>query len=452
MNKNRLLFAGGFFLFLLFLVFRIGFLSFEESRQTLAHYAGQTVTIVGAVANDPERRDASLHVHIAVSTIDEKEANGKLLAQLPRDTEVFYGDRVTVRGKIFLPEVFETDTGRTFDYGSYLRVRGISALMHSATLEKAEPGGMTVQKLLYSLKHVFERSLERLMGEPSGSLMEGILLGERRALPPDLTQIFITTGLIHIVVLSGYNMGVVAEWTLRFFTLFLPRAAALWSGGVAIILFALMTGGGATTVRACVMGLIAILARFLHRPAVALRALGVAVALMVLWNPLVLLYDSSFILSVVATFGLITFSPAIEKKLSSITSRWGLRSIAASTIAVQLYILPALLYFTGVFSFVSLPANLLTLPLIPFAMATGFFAGILGLLHPLLGLVPALLSDILLRFVILIASTLAAFPLSATIIAEFPLWIALGIYLPLTAFSILLYRKSVAHKPSSCSF
>lgn len=444
MNKNHLAFALGFFLFLLLLVFRIGSLSFEESRQTLAHYAGQTVTIVGAVANDPERRDTSLHVYVEVETINTTSVQGKLLAMLPREAEIFYGDHVTIRGKISLPEAFETNTGRTFDYPSYLRVRGISALMHSAALEKAEPGEVTIQGLLYALKHIFERSLERLMGEPSGSLMEGILLGERRALPPDLTQIFIATGLIHIVVLSGYNMGVVAEWTLRFFTLFLPRAAALWSGGTAIVLFALMTGGGATTVRACVMGLIAILARFLHRPAIALRSLGVAVALMVLWNPLVILYDSSFILSIAATFGLIMFSPTIEKKILFITPRFGLRSIAASTISVQLYLLPALLYFSGVFSFVSLPANLLTLPLVPFAMAAGFFAGVLGLLHPLLGLAPALLGEGVLRFVTFVANTLAALPLSSTTVGEFPLWIALGIYLPLTAFAILLYRKNAS--------
>lgn len=444
MKKSYLVFAAGFCGLLLIFTLRIGLLQFEVSQETLVYYAGQTAVAEGVIANDPERRDASLHVYIAVSTIGEEEANGKLLAMLSREAEVSYGDRVTVRGRISLPEPFETDAGRTFDYPNYLRVRGISALMRSADLEIRELGEATFRSFLYELKHAFERSLERLMGEPSGSLMEGILLGERRSLPKDLTQIFITTGLIHIVVLSGYNMGVVAEWTLRFFNLFLPRAVALWSGGAAIVLFALMTGGGATTVRALLMGLIAILARFLHRPAVALRALGVAVVGMALWNPLVVLFDSSFILSVVATFGLITLSPSVEKKLLLITTRWGLRSIAASTIAVQLYLLPTLLYFTGVFSLVSLPANLLTLPLIPFAMATGFFAGVLGLLHPLLGLVPALLGDIVLRSIIFVANMLAAFPLSATIVAEFPLWIAIGIYLPLTALAISLYRKNVA--------
>jgi predicted membrane metal-binding protein len=45
----------------------------------------------------------------------------------------------------------------------------------------------------------------------------------------------------------------------------------VWSG-VLMILFALMTGAGATTVRACIMGLIGILAQYMGRPAIAMRS------------------------------------------------------------------------------------------------------------------------------------------------------------------------------------
>jgi len=95
----------------------------------------------------------------------------------------------------------------------------------------------------------------------------------------------------------------------------LPRSLVYVLGFVAIVLFALMTGGGAATVRAVIMGAIAIVARYLRRPQAALRALVVAAVAMALWNPLAPFYDNGFILSVLATFGLITLSPYIERKL-----------------------------------------------------------------------------------------------------------------------------------------
>ena len=103
-------------------------------------------------------------------------------------------------------------------------------------------------------------------------------MGENRVCHK-LTQAFVTAGLIHVVVLSGYNIGVVAEWTLRFFGLFLPRRFALGGAAVVITLFALMAGGG---IAPCAMLMtIAILARYLNRPTLALRSLAVAVVLMV---------------------------------------------------------------------------------------------------------------------------------------------------------------------------
>ena len=392
--------------------------------------------------NDPERRDTSLHVHMEVSAIDGEEAHGKLLAQLPRDTQISYGDTVTIRGRIEAPQAFETDTGRLFDYPAYLRARHISAVTRYAELGEREAAGPSLSGALFSLKHLFTKSLERIFPEPSGSLLEGLLLGERRGLPKELTDAFVASGLIHVVVLSGYNISIVSEGVLRTLSYF-PRVIGVGAGGVVMLLFVVMVGAGATAVRALVMGLIAVLARYFGRSALALRSLGVAGAAMVLWNPSTLLFDPSFILSVLATFGLITLSPTVEAKLPRFFAKVPqIRSIAASTIAVQIFVLPALLYMTGVLSLFALPANILALPTVPFAMGFGFAAGMLGLIHPLLALPATLVADLLLRFMMLVATTLHALPFSAAVLAAFPLWIAIAIYIPLTAWALYLYNRN----------
>ncbi|MDZ4226041.1 MAG: ComEC/Rec2 family competence protein [Patescibacteria group bacterium] len=418
------------------------FLQYEAARD-LAPYIGKERVVEGKVINDPERRETSLHVYVNVSAIDGQAARGRMLVTLPREAKLSFGDWVKVAGEIELPEAFETDTGRLFDYPGYLRVRGASALMRYATLEDHVQDGWSLRGTLFALKHTFENSLRRLLPEPDVSLMEGILLGERRGVPEDLNMALIVVGLIHIVVLSGYNISVVAEQALRLFGLFLSRRVALVVGAVAIVLFAITVGAGATVVRATVMGLIAILARVLGRPAVAMRALAVAALAMALWNPLVVLYDPSFILSVLATFGLITLSPSVEQKLPFVTTRFGLRSIVASTIAVQIYILPALLYMTGILSFFALVANALVLPLVPTVMLMGFAAGVVGLIHTALALPLAVVTHLLLVWILWVVTTIAHLPLSSTTVAAFPAWVAALIYVPLTIFAVWQYQKSL---------
>lgn len=415
-----------------------------QATRSLAPYVG-TAVVEGRVVSDPERRDKNLRVTVRAEHINgkrlEKGREGKLLAILQRDERVSYGDRVILSGEITPPETFETNTGRVFDYPQYLQVRGVSALMYYARVEQVSQERFSIIREMFEMKHAFERALEKVFVEPQGALAEGILLGEKRGMSEELNHAFIVSGLVHVVVLSGYNISIVAEWVMRAFV-FLPKTLGLSLGGVAIVLFAALTGGSATAVRACIMALIAILGRYLERPNDALRALLAAVVVMVLWNPLSTLYDPSFILSVLATFGLITISPAVENKLPFLSEKFGLRSIAASTIAVQIFVLPALLYFTGVLSFVSLPANIVALPVVSLAMLLSFVSGLLALVHPLLAFVPGVAADLLLRWMILVAEVATAIPFLSTIIAAYPAWVAAICYIPLTAFAILLFLRN----------
>lgn len=415
---------------------------YGETKDALRQYIGASVRVEGTVVADPDRRNTALRVTVAVSKVDGAPSRGVLLASVPRNAPVSYGDSVRLYGKVSEPKSFTTDTGREFDYPNYLRAQNISVLMQRADVEEVVPGGFSIQKTLFSLKHAFERSLERVMVEPQSSLLEGVLLGEKSGISNDMTNMFVRSGLVHIVVLSGYNITVVSEAMFRVLA-FLPRSMGFGVGGLSIVLFALMSGSGAATVRACIMALIAIAARYFHRQAVGLRMLAVAAGVMVLWNPVSLLYDPSFILSVLATFGLITLSPAVESRLPKFFDRVpSVKSIVASTAAVQVFVLPALLYETGVLSFVSLPANALALPVVPTAMFLGFIAGLLGLVHPTLAFIPALGADLALRWMILVADTSARLSFSAITVAAFPAWITIVVYVPLMFAVIRIYKTS----------
>lgn len=414
----------------------------QEASETLATYIGQKAEVAGRVVEDPDRRETSLHVTIQVETVRGVPTSGKLLALIPRNAKVLYNDTVVVEGQLVAPKTFQTDAGHTFDYPGYLRAQGISTQIQRATLTSAHAGGWTVLGPLYALKHAFEHSLERLYPEPDGSLEEGILLGEKHGIPQSLTTTFIQSGLVHMVVLSGYNIAIVSEGVFRALS-FLPQTWGLGVGGGVMILFSLMTGAGAATIRALLMALVGLLARYLHRATIALRSLVLAATGMALWNPEGLLHDSSFLLSVLATFGLITLSPWVERGLPTFLTRYeSVRSIAASTIAVQLYVLPALLYFSGVLSLVSVPANILALPVVPMAMLMGFIAGIVGLVSPWLGFIPAILSDILLKWILLVAHVASSVPFGSVIVGEFTPWLLVGMYVPLTWFAVRKYQQN----------
>ena len=174
----------------------------------------------------------------------------------------------------------------------------------------------------------------------------------------------------------------------------------------------------------------------------SLRAFALAAAAMVLWNPATLLFDPSFVILVLATFGLITLSPAVEEKLPKFLSRLPqIRSIAASTIAVQIFVLPALLYMTGVFSLFALPANILVASCSSICNGLWVFARASWIYSSCSALPAMVVADLLLRFMMFVATTVQSLPFSSAVLAAFPLWVAVVVYIPLTALAFRLYNR-----------
>ncbi|MBX4192568.1 ComEC/Rec2 family competence protein, partial [Candidatus Parcubacteria bacterium] len=115
-----------------------------------------------------------------------------------------------------------------------------------------------------------------------------------------------------------------------------------------------------------------------------------------------------------------------------------------TTIAVEIFILPALLYFMGILSFVSLPANILVLPVVPWTMLLGFITGLLSMLHIPLSIVTGLATDLLLRYMIFVAHTSASLPFSSLTIPAFPVWVVLIIYAPLLFIASRVYWRTAS--------
>ncbi|MEK7145270.1 MAG: ComEC/Rec2 family competence protein, partial [Patescibacteria group bacterium] len=222
---------------------------------------------------------------------------------------------------------------------------------------------------------------------------------------------------------------------------FLPRAARLAGGALAIILFAVMTGGSATIVRASLMAILVVVARATGRIYGITRALLLAGFLMVLHNPKILVFDTSFQLSFLSTLGLIYLSPVIEKWLGFIPEKLQLRQIAAATIATQIFVLPLLLYQMGQLSIVSLPVNLLILPAIPWTMLFGFLAGALGFISQIIALPFAFIAYLLLAFQLKIVALFAALPFASIAIPYFPAAALFGCYV---VFALLKFFSTTS--------
>lgn len=384
-----------------------------DGTSPLAVQVGQTVTLTGVVVAEPDVRERTQHVYVEAD-------DDTVLVFTDRLDTVAYGDRVTVSGNLALPEPFATDLGRTFNYPGYLRARGVEYVVYRPTITVLSSGeGNWLLHHLYTMKGFFIGALERVLPEPHGGLAQGLLLGVKQALGSELELAFRQTGLIHIVVLSGYNVMLVVAFVLFVLSWVLPLRPRALVGIVAIACFALLVGLSATVVRASVMASIFLLAHALGRTYAITRALIFAGAVMVALNPHILVYDVGFQLSFLATLGLVLIAPHFEALLMTVPNRFSAREFFVATVATQIAVLPLLLYQIGELSIISVVANVLVLPVVPVAMLLTFLTGVVALLAPGLVLVPATLAYVSLGYMLSIVQFLAALPFAAVTVPEF---------------------------------
>jgi competence protein ComEC len=237
---------------------------------------------------------------------------------------------------------------------------------------------------------------------------------------------------------------------MRFFSLFLPRFFSITFGAIGIIFFAIMVGGTATVVRASIMAFLVMLARVTGRTYDITRALFLTGFVMMLHNPKIVVFDSSFQLSFMATLALVYVSPRLSERLRLVPTKFHLRELFASTVATQLFVLPLILYMGGNLSLVALPVNLLVLLAIPATMFAGFLAGAASFVNSLIALPFAWGAYFLLTYELSVVDFFASLPFAAVVVRQFPLWAVLVIY-ALYGFALMGYglRKAKKDKDSA---
>ena len=365
------------------------FLLSDTQRGSLQSLAGDDV-YVEAVVSEPPYRAEGRGRHYAVcrlKTVAGENVKGKLrLSFSPSDDGIDpdsldIGNRISFTGKVYLPGMGEKAVERNFFAKNiFLGAYGVR------NLQIAEPA---VRNLTYYFSRITDFVKEKIsgsFGDDVAGLLLGILTGDKSLMDSELYNDFKISGVSHLAAVSGLHLSV---WML-FAGSLIPddgragriRAVLL----VSVILFVMLLAGmSKSVVRAGIMSLIFIGSSMLKRETDCLNNLGVAVFLMLLFDPWCAL-SISFQLSAISTLSVLTVGKALLKRSDDI---FGYRDFIRTDakrfvklifdsvslcIGVIVFTAPIMIYnFSGI-STVSLWTNLLVVPVsTPLIVLTGVY-------------------------------------------------------------------------------
>ena len=331
---------------------------------------GAVVSVTGTVTSDPRRTEGRFG-DVVLTRLDVREVTGRgstyalavpVLVMADDDWgDVPLGSTVRVTGRL--------SPADGDDLAAVLGARGPPEVVAAPDLWW--DGAAAVRSSI--------RDAVAHLPDDQRALVPALVDGDDAGLDPGLADDFRTTGLTHLLAVSGTNLTLVVGFLLVLARWGGVRGRWLYVVGAAgIVGFVLLARTEPSVLRAAVMGTVALFAMGTNGRQRGTRALGVAVLALLLVEP-GLAASVGFVLSVLATGGILLLAPGWRDAMARWLPRWAAEAVAIPA-AAQLACTPVVAAISGQVSLVAVAANLVVAPVVGPATVLGLGGGLVGLL------------------------------------------------------------------------
>ncbi len=364
---------------------------------------GAAVTITGRVTSDPTLRSGRFGGY-TLTRLTVTEVVGRGRAHRTRVPVLVIGDRewvdvrlgarVTVTGRLGRPD--SPDLAAVVSTRSPPRVR-------------TQPG-----RLFAAAARVRTgiRSSVTTASPDARALVPALVVGDDQLMSPRVVEDFATCGLTHLAAVSGTNLTLVVGFLLIVARWLGVRARGLMLVGVVgVVGFVVLARPEPSVLRAAAMGSVALLGMTSRGRDQGVRALGIAVFVLLLIDPWLVL-SWGFVLSSLATAGILLLGPPFRDALQSWMPRWAAEALAVP-FAAQLACTPAVAALSGQVSLVAVAANLAVAAVVGPATVCGLVGGVLMLVAPAPGRIFGWAAGVCASWIITVATHLARLPTAA---------------------------------------
>ncbi len=335
--------------------------------------ASREILLFGKISDAVERRGSRYRFPFQTQRvkIDTGWAatRGTVLVSTDSLDDVEIGETLLLRGFLRLADASRNPGA--FDYRAYLQAQDVSALFRCkdwAPLWREKPNEWLAWRQAIARSKVWIET--RLAGFSHGqnlALLRGLLIGERDEISKEITDAFARTGLVHILAVSGSNVGFIAMIIVA--VLYFGQVPRRWHPSfllVGISFYMFLTGAQPPVVRATIMAAVIIVCEYLERDADMYNNLGVAAMAILLWQPLQL-FQLGFQLTFVAVLGIAyLYRPLALLFRRMLPLRWQLVRLTISLLAVsfaaQLATLPFSLNAFGRLPLTAILGNMFVIP------------------------------------------------------------------------------------------
>jgi competence protein ComEC len=300
-----------------------------------------------------------------------------VLLELPLGRSPPQGARLELRGRLRLPR----PAAHGFDERKWLRRHGVHVVIEARDWRVVGRRG-GVGGYADRVRGWLGGSIAPGLGGERRAVLEGIVLGEDEGLSDRLRTSFRSSGLYHLLAVSGQNVIFIAAGVLALaWLLGVPRWLGELGALAGIASYVLAVGAQPSVIRAGIAGALGSMAWLSARQRDRWHFLLVGALVLLAWNPYNLL-DAGFQLSFAAVAAIFVAVPRIERTFEGYPVPRVLAEVVAVSLACGVATAPILWFQFGRIPIYSVPANALAAPVVAPLLGLGFVTAAVASLSP----------------------------------------------------------------------
>ena len=364
-----------------------------KNHDDLSKFIPSKASITGTVTsipttNNPDKTKFYLKVDSGIfDGVKADKLRGNTIVTLydtPENiSKIKIADKIELKGKLRSP--IKAKNPSQFDYSNYLKNKKIFSVFYVQSgdwkiiCKPEKLSGRFLQKLNDTRNSILNHH-KKYIKSPNIEVLGGIVFGDDAINPPDeIKNSFINSGLLHILAASGMNVSIIfGIWYFIGCRLRINHRVVIILGALLVAFYTLMTGMGASVLRAAIMIEFIILGKLIDRSANSVSLIFLVAFLMLLYNP-AMINDVGFQLSFVVTFALIFYAQPVLEKVKNRIAEVVLGAIFIPVVA-QLWAAPIQMFYFNTFATYSILANFLIAPFISVLSFLGFVSSILAMI------------------------------------------------------------------------
>lgn len=294
-----------------------------------------------------------------------------------------YGDVVTFRGKISIPEKLGNEG--EFNYKNYLNSNNIVGIISTYDVKVTDVKlGNIFLNCIYYIKESISKKIDNMIPKNEVGLFKSMIYGDDLDLDSNVKENFKKVGLSHLLVVSGTHMSSVII-LLSYIYRFINKKNNMYINIFVIIVFCILSSSGLSIIRAAIMILISVIFTSKNKNINIYVKIFISLVIICIYNPYAIL-SSGIMLSYFSVLGIVMFQTEIFSffkikvkyilKIEYVKPK-GIKKVIYNaiklilfplsiTISVQIMLFPVQLYLFGDFYFVTFLSNILVSYIINF--------------------------------------------------------------------------------------